>query len=107
MYILFFLLARPLWKSAIAEGVSVNKYSFNNFNNLIIVRFELLYIRRQNHTRYIFKARGDRIFVLNTRRIIRFKLLHREKHNIFLDKLDHPAKEVISMLAPPSGEGNN
>ena len=72
-----------------------------------IVRFELLYIRRQNHTRYIFKARGDRIFVLNTRRIIRFKSLHREKHNIFLDKLDHPAKEVISMLAPPSGEGDN
>ena len=36
MYIVFFLLARPSWKSAIAEGVSVNKYSFNN-NNLIII----------------------------------------------------------------------
>ena len=52
-----------------------------------IVRFKLLYIRRQNHTRYIFKARGDRIFVLNTRRIIRFTLLQTvsskyiEQHN--------------------------
>ena len=33
MYIVFFLLSRPPWKSAIAEGVSVNKYSFNNNNN--------------------------------------------------------------------------
>ena len=33
MYIVFFLLSRSPWKSAIAEGVSVNKYSFNNNNN--------------------------------------------------------------------------
>ena len=33
MYIVFFLLSRPPWKSAIAEGVSVNEYSFNNNNN--------------------------------------------------------------------------
>ena len=36
MYIVFFLLSRPPWKSAIAEGVSVNKYSFNN-NKIIII----------------------------------------------------------------------
>ena len=35
MYIVFFLLSRPPWKSAIAEGVSVNKYSFNNNNKLV------------------------------------------------------------------------
>ena len=34
MYIVFFLLSRPPWKSAIAEGVSVNKYSFNNKNDI-------------------------------------------------------------------------
>ena len=35
MYIVFFLLSRTPWKSAIAEGVSVNKYSFNNNNKLV------------------------------------------------------------------------
>ena len=32
MYIVFFLLSCPPWKSAIAEGVSVNKYSFNKLS---------------------------------------------------------------------------
>ena len=34
MHIVFFLtLSRFSWKSAIVEGVRVNKYSFNNNNN--------------------------------------------------------------------------
>ena len=41
MYIVFFLLSRPPWKSAIAEGVSVNKYSFNN--NVLYVIFYYLF----------------------------------------------------------------
>lgn len=45
-----------------------------------IFRFTFLYIGRGNLTQCILKAGGDRIFVLNTQRIIRFILLcHRRE----------------------------